>query len=172
MRQPDANQSSPHASRPGLQYAALPYRLAEETEILLVTSRETQRWVIPKGWPMKGKKPHAAAAREALEEAGVSGRIGKAPIGAYRYVKRLKNGAPLVCDVDVFALEVARQRKRWPEQHQRTAHWFTVAEAAEAVHEPELQALIERFGRVMAQAKARRRVKSKSSPAARPDETA
>jgi 8-oxo-dGTP pyrophosphatase MutT (NUDIX family) len=138
----------PHATRPGLQYAALPYRVAEEIEILLVTSRETQRWVIPKGWPMKAKKPHAAAAREALEEAGVSGKIAKTPFGAYRYVKRLKNGAPLVCSVDVFPLQVVRQRKRWPEQHQRTAHWFTVAEAAESVDEPELQALIARFGRL------------------------
>jgi 8-oxo-dGTP pyrophosphatase MutT (NUDIX family) len=150
MNEPDAENTLQHTTRPGLQYAALPYRLGEQIEILLVTSRETQRWVIPKGWPMKGRKPHAAAAREALEEAGVVGKIGKTPIGAYRYVKRLKNGAPLVCSVDVYALNVERQRKRWPEQHQRTAHWFTVAEAAAAVHEPELQDLIERFGRVLA----------------------
>jgi len=165
MSEPAREKPLPHATRPGLQYAALPYRLAdEEIEILLVTSRETKRWVIPKGWPMKGKKPHAAAAREALEEAGAVGKIAKTPFGAYRYVKRLKNGAPLVCSVDVFALQVIRQRKRWPEQHQRTAHWFTVAEAAAAVDEPELQALIERFGRIMAQAEAHRRAKPKSDP--------
>jgi 8-oxo-dGTP pyrophosphatase MutT (NUDIX family) len=140
--------SLPEATRPGLQYAALPYRVGETIEVLLVTSRETQRWVIPKGWPMNGKKPHAAAAREALEEAGVSGKVAKTPFGAYRYVKRLKNGAPLVCSVDVFPLQVERQRKRWPEQHQRTAHWFSVEEAAESVDEPELQALIARFGRL------------------------
>ena len=149
MDEPAEETPLQHASRPGLQYAALPYRMNEEIEILLVTSRETQRWVIPKGWPMKGRKPYAAAAREALEEAGVVGTIGKTPIGAYRYVKRLKNGAPLVCSVDVFALLVARQRRRWPEQHQRTAHWFPVAEAAAVVQEPELQDLIERFGRVL-----------------------
>jgi len=137
-------------TRPGLQYAALPYRLGEagEIEILLVTSRETQRWVIPKGWPMKDKKPHAAAAQEALEEAGATGRIAKTPFGVYRYVKRLKNGAPLVCSVDVFPMLVERQRSRWPEQHQRTAHWFSVEEASEAVDEPELKALIARFGRL------------------------
>ncbi|MDR3513935.1 MAG: NUDIX hydrolase [Caulobacteraceae bacterium] len=139
-----------HATRPGLQYAALPYRLGEAgVEILLVTSRETQRWVIPKGWPMKDREPHAAAAREALEEAGVAGKVAKEPIGAYRYVKRLKNGAPLVCSVDVFPLLVSRQRKNWREQGQRTAHWFTVEEAAEAVQEPELQDLIARFGRTV-----------------------
>jgi 8-oxo-dGTP pyrophosphatase MutT (NUDIX family) len=147
MSRPAPDNPLKRASRPGLQYAALPYRMGEALEILLVTSRETQRWVIPKGWPMMGKKPHAAAAREAREEAGVIGRITKTPFGAYHYVKRLKNGAPLVCSVDVFPLQVTRQRKRWPEQQQRTAHWFTVAEAADAVQEPELQALIERFGR-------------------------
>jgi 8-oxo-dGTP pyrophosphatase MutT (NUDIX family) len=156
--------SLPDATRPGLQYAALPYRLAGELEILLVTSRETQRWVIPKGWPMKDRKPHAAAAREALEEAGVTGKVAKAVFGAYRYVKRLKNGAPLVCTVEVYPLLVERQRKRWPEQHQRTAHWFSVAEAAESVDEPELQALIARFGRLQPLvAPAQRRGKSKPS---------
>ena len=138
-------------AQPGLQYAALPYRRGEdEVEILLVTSRETQRWVIPKGWPMKGKAPYAAAAREALEEAGVVGKIGREAIGVYHYVKRLKNGAPLDCVVDVFPLQVARQRKRWPEQGQRTGHWFSVAEAAEAVDEPELQDIILRFGQRLA----------------------
>jgi 8-oxo-dGTP pyrophosphatase MutT (NUDIX family) len=154
MKPPATDSTPQHAARPGLQYAALPYRVADEAiEVLLVTSRETQRWVIPKGWPMKGRKPYAAAAREALEEAGVIGKVGKTPIGVYHYVKRLKNGAPLLCTVDVFALQVVRQRKRWPEQHQRTGHWFTAAEAARAVDEPELQDLIDRFGRVVAAAR-------------------
>jgi 8-oxo-dGTP pyrophosphatase MutT (NUDIX family) len=135
------------APRAGLQYAALPFRTAAEgLEVLLVTSRDTRRWVIPKGWPLKGEKPHTSAAREALEEAGVVGKIGKAAIGDYAYVKLLKNGAPLACDVEVFALKVTRQRKHWPEQQQRTAHWFPLAEAAAAVHEPDLQELIRRFG--------------------------
>lgn len=139
------------ATRPGLQYAALPYRLVDDAvEVLLLTSRETQRWVIPKGWPMKGKKPHAAAAQEALEEAGLVGKVGKTPVGSYRYIKRLKNGAPLLCNVDVFPLLFVRQRKHWREQGQRTAHWFPVEEAAEQVHEPELQDLIARFGRTVA----------------------
>jgi 8-oxo-dGTP pyrophosphatase MutT (NUDIX family) len=133
--------------RAGLQYAALPYRAADEgLEVLLVTSRDTRRWVIPKGWPLRGEKPHTSAAREALEEAGVVGKIGKFAIGDYAYVKRLKNGAPLACEVVVFALKVIRQRKRWPEQRQRTAHWFPLAEAAAAVDEPELREVIKRFG--------------------------
>lgn len=138
------------AARPGLQYAALPYRPGDDgVEILLVTSRETQRWVIPKGWPMKGRKPHAAAAREALEEAGVVGKISRIPLGAYHYIKRLANGAPLACTVDVYPLEVARQRKRWREQGQRIGHWFSIEDAARAVDEPELQDMIARFGRML-----------------------
>jgi 8-oxo-dGTP pyrophosphatase MutT (NUDIX family) len=135
----------PELHRRGVQHAALPYRRERGLEILLVTSRDTGRWVIPKGWPMKGKRPHVAAAREALEEAGVTGKIGKRPVGYYRYQKRLKNGAAVSCLVDVYLMQVLRQRKRWPEQRQRTAHWFEPAEAAKVVDEPELAALITLF---------------------------
>jgi 8-oxo-dGTP pyrophosphatase MutT (NUDIX family) len=130
---------------PGRQYAALPFRYLDSLEILLISSRDTGRWVIPKGWPMKGRKPHAVAAREALEEAGVVGRIGKRPLGSYQYVKRLKNGAPLLCTVDVYPMMVKRQRDRWREQDQRTYQWFPAEEAATVVEEPELQSLIDDF---------------------------
>ena len=130
---------------PGRQYAALPFRYLHGLEILLISSRETHRWVIPKGWPMSGRKPHAVAAREALEEAGVVGRIGKTSVGSYQYIKRLKNGAPLLCTVEVFPMLVERQRDRWREQDQRTTQWFAAEEAATAVEEPELQALIDNF---------------------------
>jgi 8-oxo-dGTP pyrophosphatase MutT (NUDIX family) len=126
------------------QYAALPYRRRGDgsLEIMLVTSRETRRWVIPKGWPMKGRKPHASAAREALEEAGLIGKVGKTPIGTYRYDKRLKGGEAAPCAVEVFPLEVKSQRKHWPEQKQRSVRWFARDEAAEAVQESELRAII------------------------------
>ncbi len=85
-----------------------------------------------------------------MEEAGVIRKLwATGAIGDYAYVKRLKNGAPLACEVEVFALKVIRQRKRWPEQRQRTAHWFRLAEAAASVHEPELQKLIRRFGQLV-----------------------
>jgi 8-oxo-dGTP pyrophosphatase MutT (NUDIX family) len=129
----------------GRQYAALPFRYAHGLEILLISSRETRRWVIPKGWPMKGRKPHAAAAREALEEAGVVGRIAKRAVGSYRYVKRLKNGAPLLCTVEVFPMMVSGQRDRWRERDQRAIRWFPAEAAADAVEEPELRALIDDF---------------------------
>ena len=70
------------------QVAALPFRIKDgKIEVLLVTSRETKRWLIPKGWPMKGKKPHKAAAQEAEEEAGVKGEIKNKPLGSYDYWK-------------------------------------------------------------------------------------
>ena len=134
---------------PGVQYAALPYRRADELEILLVTSRETRRWVIPKGWPMKGRKPHAAAAQEALEEAGVLGRIEKQPMGFYQYYKRLAGGLERRCVVQVFPLEVERQLERWPEQHERESRWFSADLAAAAVDEAELSDLIHIFQLLM-----------------------
>jgi 8-oxo-dGTP pyrophosphatase MutT (NUDIX family) len=75
---------------------------------MLVTSRGTGRWIIPKGWPMKRKAPYAAAAREALEEAGVVGQIGREPIGSFSHKKLLKEGGVVVCEVQVFPLEVTR----------------------------------------------------------------
>src|ERR1700681_325260 len=104
-----------------VQYAALPYRRRGDsrTEVLLVTSRETGRWIIPKGWPIKRKAPHAAAAREAREEAGVVGKIGRRSIGWFSYEKRLKRGITIVCKVHVFALKVKRRQESWPEKGQR-----------------------------------------------------
>ena len=73
------------------QIAAMPIRRVADgsAEILLVTSRTTQRWIVPKGWPIKGLKDHDAAAREAFEEAGVVGRISEKPAGRYTYWKRM-----------------------------------------------------------------------------------
>ena len=127
------------------QYAALPYRRDETIEILLLSSRETRRWVLPKGWPMKGRKPRAAAAREAREEAGIVGKIGKASIGVYHYVKRMKNGTAQRCAVTVFPLKVKRQRKNWPEKGERIYRWFPINKAVKAVEEPELRDMIRKF---------------------------
>lgn len=134
--------------QPAAQYAALPWRLAEggSVEVMLVTSRETKRWVVPKGWPMDDLEPWDAAAREALEEAGVEGEVEAWPLGCYRYDKRLKRGNTRLCEVQLFALRVERERKKWPEKSQRTRQWFTVEAAADAVHEPDLAALIRAFG--------------------------
>ncbi len=133
-------------SEPRRQYAALPWRMTSQVEVLLASSRDTRRWVIPKGWPMKGRKAHATAALEALQEAGLLGKIEKTPLGVYHYYKRLKNGAAVMCKVEVFPMRVLRQRKNWPEKSQRVTRWFPYAEAAEQVVEEELADLIVAFG--------------------------
>ncbi|MBV8474759.1 MAG: NUDIX domain-containing protein, partial [Hyphomicrobiales bacterium] len=99
-----------------LQVGALPIRWDEggQPQILLLTSRETRRWIIPKGWPMKGRTAWDAAAQEALEEAGVVGRPHKKPIGSYVYFKRQKTRFEL-CRVAVYVLTFAKQLKRWRE---------------------------------------------------------
>jgi 8-oxo-dGTP pyrophosphatase MutT (NUDIX family) len=137
--------SSSRAAGPRrVQYAALPYRLRgkSRTEVMLVTSRETQRWIIPKGWPQKGKAPHDSAAREAFEEAGVVGAVGKRSVGSFPYQKRLKNGVVTLCEVHVFTLRVRRQRKQWPEKEQREVKWLSPKDAAETVKEPMLSEII------------------------------
>jgi 8-oxo-dGTP pyrophosphatase MutT (NUDIX family) len=127
-----------------IQYATLPFRRSAdaEVEVMLVTSRDTGRWVIPKGWPIGRKAPHASAAREALEEAGVVGAVGKDPIGTYSYEKRMSKGLIVVCEVSVFPLEVKRQKKDWPEKEERKCCWFSPSEAAKAVQEPDLGDII------------------------------
>lgn len=152
-----------------VQYGALPYRLDEtgSVQVLLVTSRATKRWIIPKGWPIKGLKAADAAAREAFEEAGVRGRLKRRALGHYVYEKRLEDGlATVPCEVQVFALAVRRQSKDWPESHQRTARWFSAAAAAARVDDAGLRPLIMRLAeqkRAGPQKSKRRRSRSGSS---------
>jgi 8-oxo-dGTP pyrophosphatase MutT (NUDIX family) len=132
------------AARKRVQYAALPYRRSGEdrTQVMLVTSRESGRWVIPKGWPKKRKSPHGTAACEAQEEAGVVGVVGRDSIGTYSYKKRLKSGAVVACEVRVFPLKVKRQQKSWRERGEREIQWFSRAKAAKAVRESALRDII------------------------------
>jgi len=127
-----------------IQFAALPFRVGEggDLQILLVTTRESRRWVIPKGWPMKRRAPWRAAEREALEEAGVEGVIAKSHLGGYHYVKRGPNGEEWPCEVMVYPLEVRHERASWREADQRSRGWFTVADAMALVEEPDLKLLI------------------------------
>ena len=125
------------------QVAALPLRLAKNgaIEILLVTSRDTGRWIIPKGWTSKRINDCKAAAREAKEEAGVKGKILREAIGTYRYIKReLGNGA--IIEVRVFLLKVSKRCKRWPEKRERQRAWFDLEAAVSKVSDPELSTLI------------------------------
>ena len=110
--------------------------------ILLVTSRDTGRWVLPKGNLTVGIAPHRAAAREAEEEAGVSGIIARKPLGRFPYRKWRSAKRFEMAKVDVFALKVVKERSVWKEQGQRARRWFPRDEAAQMVDEPELRALI------------------------------
>ena len=128
------------------QVAALPWRQGENgVEVMMITSRETRRWVIPKGGRMVGKTDPQAAAQEAYEEAGIQGETLEAPVGHFRYAKRLKSGAEQACVVAVYPLEVLIQLGAWPEDLQRERRWMLQAEAAASVHEPDLAELIRGF---------------------------
>ena len=131
----------------GIQYAALPFRIeARQVRILLITSRGTRRWVIPKGWPMNGLKPQEAAAVEAAEEAGIIGEVDDRPLGSYRYEKRLKGERSTAVQVIVFPFRVQAEVEDWKEQHQRQSRWFSYRRAAALVAEPSLRHLIRDFG--------------------------
>ncbi len=125
------------------QSGALCWRMhRRRVEVLLITSRDTGRWVIPKGWPKDGMTAAEAAASEAWEEAGVGGHIGPEPLGLYAYDKRRPAKPPLPCVVSVFALRVTSLATRFPERRERRRKWFTAAKAAEIVAENELRALL------------------------------
>ena len=146
--------ATPAKKTASAQYAALPYREgANGLEFLLITTRRTHRWIVPKGWPMDGLAPHAAAAREALEEAGISGEIDVKSIGSYRYFKERKSGELVPCKVDVFALKVKQQRKTWAEKDARELLWCSLNEALACVGEPGLRQVISRFAASFARAK-------------------
>lgn len=113
-------------------------------EVLLVTSRDTGRWIIPKGWPMKGKHDHEAAAQEAFEEAGIKGKIHRNPMGAFTYEKRVSGNVEPI-RVMVYVLEVAEKLKDWPEKGERQRQWMTAIEASTLVDEPGLSDILLRL---------------------------
>lgn len=123
---------------------------------MLITSRETKRWVIPKGNIGSGLTAHRAAAEEAEEEAGIVGAVCPTPLGSFRYRKRRRNGAQLMVDVEVFPLAVTRELDDWKEKGQRERRWFNLHDAANAVEEPDLRDLIRSFGASEFKAAARR----------------
>lgn len=131
----------------GRQVAALPLRWDDRSRlrILMVTSRDTGRWVMPKGWTMKGEAPWRAAEIEALEEAGVVGHVSHVPIGDYFYEKTLGDGTKLPCRVELFPLLVRDLKRDWKERDQRRRRWFSVGGAARAVNEPSLVDILSRL---------------------------
>ena len=141
-RKPRKGKGIPHG-----QIAALPVHTdaTGTMRVLLITSRETRRWVIPKGWPMKGLKEHEAAAQEALEESGVYGRVRRGSLGEYLYWKRHPERFEL-CQVRVYLLSVHGQVASWREKGKRQLCWFSIDDAADRVEESGLRDLIRRLG--------------------------
>jgi 8-oxo-dGTP pyrophosphatase MutT (NUDIX family) len=135
---------------PRQQFAAICHRTKKKTgdlEVLLITSRDTGRWVIPKGWHMPGKQPHAIAEREAFEEAGIKGKASLEPIGYYTYMKKMRGGHKVPTRVQVHALEVKNLMKEFPEKGTRRLEWVSCEEAASRVDEPELKSLFADFAK-------------------------
>lgn len=147
LRTPRQRSSATGGEAP-LQVAALPYRRRSDgtLEVLLVTSRGTGSWILPKGWPMAGKTLAEAAAQEAYEEAGVRGRARQEEIGRFAHAKSQLLAEPLHCEVAVFPMAVERELAVWPERRQRTRAWFAVEEAAAAVKSSVLASIIRSVG--------------------------
>lgn len=150
------------------QVAALPVRLDREGQlrVLLVTSRETKRFIIPKGWPMKGRKDHQAAAIEAREEAGIIGRVHKKPIGTYYYWKR-RSEIFDYCKVKVYLFEFDRQLPDWRERGQRRGAWLLLPDALDLVDEPGLLTLLREIPPDLPN-RLSRKVKAKAKPMSAP----
>ena len=144
----------------GKQVAALCWRHSpkrhSQLEILLITSRNTRRWIVPKGWPEPDITPAENAAREAFEEAGVTGKVNAEPIGTYHYLKEKKDGGGVPCSVDVFALAVTKQLDDWPEKNARELAWVPVEQAVIQVSEPGLRQILKNFRKQHVPARARR----------------
>jgi 8-oxo-dGTP pyrophosphatase MutT (NUDIX family) len=133
------------------QFGALCFRRAKGKgkkaghEILLVSSRDTGRWIIPKGWPVDGETPAAAAALEAWEEAGVRGRVHDVCVGHYSYLKWIDEELSLPCIVGVFPIEVLRLDDAYPEMEERRRKWHAPGKAAEKIDEPDLSEIVRSF---------------------------
>ncbi len=130
------------------QYGVIPVRRAAEggVEVMLITSRETRRWVVPRGNPIPGRSAAESAAQEAFEEAGVTGTTADEPFGRYRYDKRRRDGRSVAAEVLLFRMDVTEVAEQWPEMNQRERRWFAAEAAADAVHESELAQLIRQAG--------------------------
>jgi 8-oxo-dGTP pyrophosphatase MutT (NUDIX family) len=129
------------------QAGVIAYRILKgKVQILLVTSRETRRWIIPKGNIAARSTPARAASREAYEEAGVKGPIvNPIPLGIYTYFKKLRSGGSRAATVEVYLLKVKKHLKKWPEKRERSLAWMSTTEAMELIEEPGVVPLLARL---------------------------
>ena len=137
-------------AKPRRQSGVIAWRKAGKTlQVLLVTSRDTARWVIPKGTVEPHLSPAASAAKEAEEEAGIRGKVANKSIGTYTYFKTAKKGGD-ICEVEVFPMKVTSVKSKWPEMHERSRKWMTPTQAAKRVNEKDLRKLLLDFASVSA----------------------
>lgn len=127
-----------------IQVAALCYRKSKNgRDVLLITSRGTGRWILPKGWPIEGKDGAGSALQEAWEEAGVArARIRPRPLGTFQYKKEMDNGAVTPVETEVYLAEVQEMSPAYPEVAERTRKWVSPNEAANMVAEPGLKDIL------------------------------
>lgn len=123
------------------QAAALPFRYKNDAlQIMLITSRKSRKWIIPKGLMEEGLAKYELAIKEAYEEAGIAGRVTTQSLGIYQYEKW---GG--ICKVSVFSLQVDKILDRWPEDNFRDRKWFNPEEAINIVENSELKGIIKQF---------------------------
>ena len=129
------------------QAGVIAYRVLDgKVRVLLVTSRDTGRWIIPKGNIKAGEIPCKAAENEAYEEAGVKGTIiGSMPLGMYTYFKKLDSGQARPATVEVYLLRVKERLKKWPERNKRKLSWVSTKKAVALVEEPGIVPLLLRL---------------------------
>jgi len=129
------------------QAGVIAYRVVGgRVQVLLVTSRETARWIVPKGNIAAGSTPAQAAKREAREEAGIKGVIENSiPLGMYTYFKKRPSGEARAATVEVYLLRVEEQLKKWPERRQRKLAWLSITEAVKVIQEPGVVPLLKRL---------------------------
>ncbi|WP_341875038.1 NUDIX hydrolase [Rhizobium grahamii] len=109
---------------------------------MLITTRESKRWTIPKGWPIPGLSSHRTAEREAWEEEGVIGKVKRKLYDHFRHAKVLDDRREVEVVVAVHMLKVQRRKKQFPEMAERHVAWMRPAEAANCVREPDLKQLL------------------------------
>jgi 8-oxo-dGTP pyrophosphatase MutT (NUDIX family) len=134
-----------NAGKKVVQVAALPYRYLNngEMEVLIITSRQTGQFILPKGWPMNGKSDPEAAAEEAEQEAGVVGKPGKRAIGKLRRWERLRD-LTIPVEIDVYPLKVHTELKTWREKDQRVRRWLKPEHAIAVLSDRKLADLVSR----------------------------
>lgn len=120
------------------QSGVIPFRINNGgIEILLITSRKKKNWIVPKGIIEDDLSPQDSAEKEALEEAGVEGKVFQEKIGEYEFQKW---GG--VCVVKLFVMRVEKENEIWLEGYERKRKWFLIREALKHIKRKKLRKII------------------------------